>query len=835
MATQQTRLGDRSLVQDITILAGLWLLCAGVDRLWFALDHTVPAWDQSDHLTRALHYWRHWQHPHLLSGAWWQALWQLSPSYRAPWIYLLTVPFLAVFGRGFDQATLVNLGFTGLLLGTVYGLGQHLFTRQIGLWAAGLCLLLPELVRVRTDYLLDYGLVAFLTLAFLCLTLWRDALTRQQSWLYSLSFGVTLGLVLLTKPTGFLFLLVPGLWLLGEAVLQKRWERLAQAAIALVLVWLICGAWYSANWLTIFSSSQQANRTSLLFDRDPPLHTLAAWLYYWRTLPYLVSWPLLLLPLGSLVVSLGWRQQQKILVFVEQGRAWRWLLGFLLGAYLLCSLIVNKDPRHILPYLPGVAIVLAYGLTRSPRRWSYYLRWLTVGTAAGLLLLNLFPLPGSQLLGGQRLPYQGQPWPHTQAMTEIVKTEPYLRSTVGVLLQSPELNAFNIDYYGALANFQVYGRDVGFHQRHVQQDGRSLTWYLKTNQREPDLEFQPGLVNIKTLMAQSPELTLHQSWPLPDGNQLQLYHRRVPPVKVEPLNQPLDKVQLEQVTVPSAVPPGKPVPVTYQLSGPWEQLQQGLLLLTWKSTNGQATWFHDHGIGLGQLYSGQPVQPTAGFRVTEQIAMLPPPTLPPGTYTLEAIYLQRQAGFAYPLATPSVQITVRPQVTTITAPELDLVTQLRELAADFAQGKIDPVFDTIGRINQYDPTQDYVKQAQAAIAYRLNQQPDDIELTYALGLTQVLQRQVQPALQTFNRLTQLDRDNPYAWAYLGFIYLYNWQPRRAEAVLVQAAQLNPAMAEVKTLQAVAAIMQLNVPRAWQLLRLPAVELAPQTPGKSSRE
>ncbi|MEB3335934.1 MAG: hypothetical protein VKJ46_00615 [Leptolyngbyaceae bacterium] len=160
----------QSQFRNIVILLLLWLAAAAVDRIWFVLDHAEPAWDQSDHLTRALNYWRVLQHPQLFSGGWWTELWQQSTTYRAPLVYLATVPFLSLFGKGFDQAALVNLGFTAILLVVLYRLGKHLFTPQTGLWAAGLCLLAPSLVFSRTDYLLDYGLTAMVTGTFASLT-----------------------------------------------------------------------------------------------------------------------------------------------------------------------------------------------------------------------------------------------------------------------------------------------------------------------------------------------------------------------------------------------------------------------------------------------------------------------------------------------------------------------------------------------------------------------------------------------------------------------------------------------------------------------------------------
>lgn len=83
--------------------------------------------------------------------------------------------------------------------------------------------------------------------------------------------------------------------------------------------------------------------------------------------------------------------------------------------------------------------------------------------------------------------------------------------------------------------------------------------------------------------------------------------------------------------------------------------------------------------------------------------MLPPSELPPGTYSLQATYLNRTTGNTYPLTTSPVNIILNSQAENIPTPQLDLITQLHELATGLPQGKLDPIFRKVARINQYDP------------------------------------------------------------------------------------------------------------------------------------
>ncbi|MGA7936716.1 MAG: phospholipid carrier-dependent glycosyltransferase, partial [Kovacikia sp.] len=118
-------------LRGLPILGILWVVQAVGDRIWFALDHYTPSWDQAEYLTGALNYWRAFQTPQWFSSDWWISLWQLS-SKIPPLVYISTAPFLSLFGPGPDQSTLVNLLYSAILLGSVYVLGTALFTVSVG-------------------------------------------------------------------------------------------------------------------------------------------------------------------------------------------------------------------------------------------------------------------------------------------------------------------------------------------------------------------------------------------------------------------------------------------------------------------------------------------------------------------------------------------------------------------------------------------------------------------------------------------------------------------------------------------------------------------------------
>lgn len=812
--------------RELPILALIWGGSAAIDRLWFFLDHRIPAWDQAEYLTNALLYWHSLQSAQWFSLAWWTDFWQISTK-LPPFVFIATAPFLSLFGTQTSADTWVNLLFSAILLGSVYGLGNALFNGRTGLWAALFCALIPGLYPIRLDYLLDYPLTALVTLSFTLLTLWqfhrdRPSFPGLGGWL-SLALGVSLGITWLTKQSALLFLFVPLATAGIQALRRRQWSRVGQWTIALGLSITLAYPWYRTNWLLVLTGSKRATIDSALAEGDPSLLSLQAWTYYLKQLPEFLS-PLIL-GLGILGLIAFWPRSAKG-VSPSQPTPWRslgWLLMFWLGAYGLSSLNINKDPRYGVPYLPVLTVILAYGWTLLPRRQIWQLAKASSLAVAGLMMaIGLFPI-GSLQLPAQSLARHSlvpaQDWPHQQVIATITEADPFLTATVGVLPSTPEINQHNFTYYGLTQDFQVYGRQVGTLPKAAHQDARSLTWFLTKLGDQGSIRRKKAQAALTQQIVTSPDLTLHKAWNLPDHSQLQLYRRQQPLVEVRAQDNPAEvPISLTQVRVPAQVPPGQPVPITYEWVGQWDKLQSGLVLLTWQQINGSGRWLHDHAIAVGTLHlSPQPSSQSA--QVIERLAMLPPATTPAGTYRLEATYLDRRSGQVMPLQIPEITLQITPTAKAVAAPELDLVTQLRELATQLPQGRkaLDFVFNEVGRISQYDPIQDYQAQLATAMAYRWQQEPQNVAYAYAYGLATALQREVNTTIATFERIAQLDQQNPYAHAYLAFVNLYDFRARAAQPAIDRAKALAPDLPELQVLDGIAALMQGNLVKAWHSL------------------
>ncbi len=804
------------------ILGCLWLISNLGDRLWLGLDRSVPAWDQANHLSYSLRYLQALQSPDFLSGDWWRHFWMLSPKYP-PVTYLTSLPFQALFGKGNDQALLSNGIYSAILIASVYYLGKRLFSREVGLWAVVIMLLTPRIIHTRLLFLLDTPLLAFVTLGFTCLTVWKDQKSLKKQWLWAIAFGISLGLGLLTKQSILFYLFFPVLGLSGWFLWHQKWSRLGQLITSFLISIPIWFPWYRTNWIYLFSTAHNSNAGPASLEGDPAVNTLAAWVYYWKDLPLALTWVWLLPPLVGLGLAILKRFPAKLQVptWAEVKPGFWWLSYYVAGTYFVCSALYNKDSRYILPYLPILAILLAYGLTRWCGRWLW-VRWATLAIAILVTIGNLFPIPGSDYLT-QKLspdvlfrPELIQPAPNDQVIAAALQQTPYQQVNLGVIPNTNSVNPNTLNYFGALQNFRAYGRELSGDQQKIQQDKQNFDWFVtKTGENG---SAQPAQLASGETLPNDANFVRRQQWSLPDDSQLTLFQRRSPRVEVKANNATNPLPKLTEIELPPVAPPGQPVPITYHWTGDGESLSQGLLLLTWQNVaDPNQVWFHDHAIGLGELLlPPDPFLP--GIEVTERTAMLPGADLPPGEYQLSAQWLDPKTQTAQALPIPPVTIRLDPSQPPSPAPPVDYVSQLFHLSQNLRQGPkgLDPIFAQVDRLNLYDPRHDYLKQADQTLTYRLSQSPaNPLPLAYAQVLSRVLQENPQTAIAALQNLVKLDPENPYAHAYLAFVYLYDWQGRNGEQALQPALQLAPNSEEIQALKAIALLMQGKLIPAWQ--------------------
>jgi 4-amino-4-deoxy-L-arabinose transferase-like glycosyltransferase len=330
------------------LLLALWLSQVAANLIWLKVD-TRPAYSDTAHHAIAAAYFSKLPITTDLPGAF-RGL--FTTGTYPPLIYWLSAPLGFLFWPSADTFTGINTLFLAVLLLSTYGLARTFGGRRVGLLAAFVVSMYPLVYGLERYYLLDVPLVAMVALSSWLLI--RTESFERRNW--TLVYGVSLGLGMLTKWTFAVFAVGPLAQVIVTAACARkppsrhRWSNLA---CALALGAVVAAPWYLVN---AHSGLRFLDRMSVPAhaESNAAATPLASWSYYLQAFVNIQ----VLLPF-ALFFALG-----LIVLLIKRGvsREVSFLLCWIPIPYL-CFLILYKDPRYTMPYLPAVAIITAWGLT----------------------------------------------------------------------------------------------------------------------------------------------------------------------------------------------------------------------------------------------------------------------------------------------------------------------------------------------------------------------------------------------------------------------------------------------------------------------------------------
>ena len=503
-------------------LAGIWLLATAGDRLWLALDRRLPSWDQADYLNSAVD---HGRALGLVAGGLWQgwaSLLDLSPKIP-PLASLVNGTVIALAGDSPDEASWALALWHALLLLVVACWGRQLLNPGFGLLCAALVALTPALTHLRVDFTLDMPLVASCCLALWLLGRWQ-APERGGHWGQALTAALALAMALLVKQSALLVVALPSAWVAITAM--GRHGRRLQVLAALALVLGLVFPWLHHNWITTLGGTNRAVFESAANEKDPPVLSLASWLWYVQRLPSQLG-PVLPLPALGVALVTAWRSRQKLVPWLRHPlgslpEGWGWLIGCLLAGWLVTSLSPNKDSRYITPVLPLLMMVISRGWWavgswfqgRQGQTWTA-----AIALASGLISAGLTTtMAAANQIRSEAPPSLESAIGHLRA---VVGTAP---TTLVVLPGHADLNEQNVSTFGRRQAGQIEGRRAGLQRRDHDLVLQRSEWFLLASgdqgtQREP-------LQELSRRVRRDGRFEKVGQWPWDQGRNIELWRRR---------------------------------------------------------------------------------------------------------------------------------------------------------------------------------------------------------------------------------------------------------------------------------------------------------------------
>ncbi len=788
---------DHHLLKGLAVLVGLALALL---VLWNGLDPLPPAWDEAQHLLLAQTFGSHVQQ---FDGSpqWWHTFNYLSQRYP-PLTYWLSLPLSAntLFDRHWGQ--LLNLLQLGILAFATQRLGSMTWNALTGWIAAALILLYPAPMGLAHVYMTDLTLMMTVSLGFgAVLAYWQ-----RPTYLRALGLGGSLGLILLAKWNGILFLALPLLACSLRTLWQHRIHLILQGlligGVAALLIW----PWYGPNWLFVLSNGLNYAATTHYYVTCET-GSWCWWTTYLRWLPQQMSPLLCALPLLAWIPSLqltphvfeptfGFgvrRVQNSLLRFFDQlpvGRVGFYLVLTYLAGYGIYTLIGIKDIRFSTPLLPLLAVLSALGLQKVNHFVQSSPVMVGAVTTYGLAVLaflgNPFTPGAPPLIDTLQMQLNHQDPQHNLQTWLATQTDPQHphQTTIGVIPNTELLSSETLTYLARIQKLPLSFVPTGQSQRpdlEIELTDRFMTYPGDWGVVGP---YQEGKEQILTDLNASSEWVAQPSGVVGVGG-VTVFQRHQDPVQVNVLTEdPPAGVQLKslkqlrdcQVRAETCEDNESPLlPVwDVQWTGNSQQLATTTVWVDFLDPDGHVLETQDFILGEGRL-SPESQDP---LEVTERLMFDSPAEWQEGSYHLNVMWHSDDE----PIQTQPVAATFAAEMDPFDAGNRVSAQTPLELAAAAAEiGDLDGLSRYLSIWTTYryapvlvDPNLSLVRRL---LEYRLQDTAargatsEQVHLHYQLGLLAVAQVDATQAQPHFETLVQLQPENPWNPAYVSFLKL----------------------------------------------------------------
>jgi len=364
------------LKHDASILIILIFIFHAVNTVVFVLKDTAPMPGQEGEF---LWYSRQWLDALISRDT------TLLPSGLAtiypPLHLLMALPFYMLGGFSPGMAILSSLPAALVLVVSVYHLGKELHSKQAGIFAAALTMLLPDVFAFSRTFHIEFTLTATVALS-LALMLKSRGFSKP---FYTLAFGLSVALGLLTKPTFTPFVIGPLFLYAISSYLDMRRSRQPPREMVRRAAWLagslLLGILLASVWYIPRIQDYIFRDATVRTEHAPPeLLNMPVVAWYFSVLP--------LEQLGFLLLVLS--TSSFAYLFVKR----RWSATFLaLWIVIPCFMFILlfptvRNPRYMTPYLPSFALIVAVTCMSLRSRW----RKIAMSLVLSAALLQFFAI-----------------------------------------------------------------------------------------------------------------------------------------------------------------------------------------------------------------------------------------------------------------------------------------------------------------------------------------------------------------------------------------------------------------------------------------------------------
>ena len=739
-----------------------------IDKIYLLNISYLPAWDQGYHLTNLFKTYNLLENFSINNQEWWQSFWSISETYRGPLTYIFSSIFLKFFGKTYETSILSNNIFSIITILCIFNLCRDLGYKKAGLWGAFIFAFNPYIFEQRVDYLIDISQICFLNLNFYILF---KFLKSNGSYILSLILGISLGFIFLTKPTGILFLVFPYIYSFYLLIKKSNFNKLYIVVFLSTFITIIW-PWLSTNWLTIITSIANSWQWGIKYQDGLEANTLEGILFYPKTILKLVG-PLLL---GSFfgiwcLKILDKLKKFRLTKIIQNSLSIDniFLLSFPINVLIICTLMSTKDLRFILPIFPSLCIFSGLLITNLKNySWDKFYKIFIFLIILLKLILNL-SLQKNIVF---KFDNTSKPnWPHKEIIEQVSNLSPYSKSVIAILPDTKELNTFNLSSEANMQNSNTYVRQIISNEKSYKDDLDRFNWFLLKD-GEQGIMSNDFKLALSDLIKESNKFKNFKSWELPDGSKATLYKRKEMNESISIINKNFIPLNLDLIFSSNGI--------TANLKGSNEMLNNSNLLINARNNENN----YEINISFPKIINllNKNIEIIKNVNFEDEFNF-------DKSLEFDSILITNK-NKKIPVKINKVIFNQNVNKDTNGQFQINKIKELEKMAEYLRLGEFDKLFTLVEVVNQSDPDQEYLKNAEKIFKYRYQLNKNNYYYLYKIAISQILQRKSIEAAISLKEIMKYEKNNSNLYLAKSIVDIYNFNPRKADKNIQMASKLN---------------------------------------------
>ena len=773
-----------------------------IDISFILKINNPPAWDQGYHLSNVFKMYNILGEQGINVSEKFSQLLDVTDSYRGPLTYFLSALFLKLFNKTYEFAYLSNQIFNIICIISIFYLGKFFKNQSTGIWASLLFTFSSLILTHRADYLIDLSLTSFSTLGFLFFTKWY--FDKKEFSFYSSLAGATLGLIFLTKPTGVVIFFLSFLLIIFKLIKSKYGftNSLKEFIFFFTTFIVVIFPWFSRNWLTIITSTFNAWNWGVNYQDGLEYYSIESWLFYLKRLPSIFG------PINFSIFSIIFLIEKtfykNLLTFKIKSLSKKdiWFLIYVINCYLIISLMSTKAIRFFMPIYPIFCIYLARFI--DIQNYKFFSR----KTKKFIIIISIICsllFSKNELYTKNLNNYSSYNWPHADILNEIQKENKNLVSTLAILPDTREINTFNLEAEASKQGEYIAVRQIISNKETYKNDLEFFDWFLiKSGSQGVMSNEAKNLLNQYLL--KSPSFIIQKEWILPDKSKVSLLRR-------ESLNSYLVKKDCNNSSINLNLKKTQEG-IRLNLLGKGDLLQSSSLLIDFIDEDYKTST----DISLANGSFNRNFDKESCYSLTQDVPITFPEKFSE-KINIQARLLDKKGNIKY-LNLVDNEIIIEDKNEYGNVIKMTNKIAKVELLGDYLrQGEFEKLFNLVGIINQSDPKQIYLKDAEKIYLQRYKDNKK-INNLYNVLISQILQRKVSNAEKTINLILDYDNSNGNAHLAKAIINIYLLDKKDARLSLNNAKTLEKSEESneiIKTVEGLTYLLEFKFLNAYKIL------------------